>query len=60
MGKQEFEIKVSRKLIRYFREWLANWECECEPEYSGHYCGRCAMLGRIDADMATIGENNNG
>lgn len=51
----EFESKVLRKLVRDFREWLSKWDCECDS-YNGHFCGRCGMLGRIDGDLAAIGE----
>ena len=50
--EEDFELKVSRSLIRYFREWLEQCECECDTDV--HFCGRCAMIGRIDADLATI------
>ena len=54
------EITALRELVRYFREWLAKCECECDS-YNGHYCGRCSTLNRIDADLAFIGkERDNG
>ncbi len=52
----DFEVKVLRRLIEHFREWVELAECHCKALHADAFCGRCAMLGRIDADLGMIGQ----
>jgi len=53
INKDDLHLEFCLALIRHFRDWLIQLECECDTDV--HFCGRCAMLVRIDADMAVIG-----
>lgn len=52
--QRDAEIEVLRDLVAYFREWHKSSVCYCVNRKE--LCGRCAILGKIDSDLAKIDE----